>query len=112
MAYYTKAKEQNTKDILSENVFVCVLIINVNNCKSVSYTHLDVYKRQFTMSLQGSTKERKRSFVVHSEGLEIINNITEKCHKENQLNSLTYPLIQARNELHITVINQKSSLHT
>jgi transposase len=47
------------------------------------------------MSLQGSSGERKRNFVVHSEGREIISNIIEKCDEEKKRNSLTYPLNQA-----------------
>ena len=47
------------------------------------------------MSLQGSSKQRKKSFVVHSEGRKIISNIIEKCDEEKRQNSLTYPLNEA-----------------
>jgi len=47
------------------------------------------------MSLQGSSKQRKKSFVVHTEGRKIISTVIEKCDEEKRQNSLTHPLNQA-----------------
>ena len=64
-----------------------IQLLSLSECIILLFVYICSYL--FTLSLQGSSKERKRHFVVHSEGREIISNIIEKCDEENKETQLT-----------------------